>query len=395
MIKRLIAKAQSLSIIIALSACLLPLAFTSCERQPPLHLHDESDSIIVEFPIIDLDLKTYWDYEFLYGIVYDWKSEWYYGWDEEDERIFGPIGYTEPDVFNVRRYFTAETPYAPHTNVKAHQVKGNSLRTSYEWGFWDILVWNDIMTPDGIQSLVIDENESLDYVTARTNETMKTAAYDAPIRKRSYYQPEELFSAYEQGIDINKDMRGFEYDPERNVWVRTLNMTLMPVTYIYLTQVILHHNNGKITGVDGSANLSGMAWKANINNGVTYPDPVTVNYNVRFKNHCDMKGEDVDIAGGRLLTFGLCNFNARTVQSEADIMDDHLHYMDLTMQFNNGRDSTFVFDVTKQVRKRFKGGVLTVELDMDTIPVPRRNGGSAFDAVVKDFEDGGTHEFEM
>jgi len=77
------------------------------------------------------------------------------------------------------------------------------------------------------------------------------------------------------------------------------------------------------------------------------------------------------------------------------VIDDNKHYMDVTMWFNNGVDSTFVFDVTDQVRKRFKGGVLTVELDMDTIPVPRRPGGSAFDAVVKDYEDGGTHEFEM
>lgn len=77
-------------------------------------------------------------------------------------------------------------------------------------------------------------------------------------------------------------------------------------------------------------------------------------------------------------------------------MDDgQRHYMDVNMQFNNGIDSTFVFDVTDQVRKRYKGGVLTVELDADTIKIPRRKGGSGFDAVVKDFEDGGTHEFEM
>ena len=64
------------------------------------------------------------------------------------------------------------------------------------------------------------------------------------------------------------------------------------------------------------------------------------------------------------------------------------------MLFNNGSDSTFVFDVTEQVRKRYKGGVLTVELDMDTIPLPSRSGGSAFDAVVKEFEEE-THEIEM
>ena len=70
------------------------------------------------------------------------------------------------------------------------------------------------------------------------------------------------------------------------------------------------------------------------------------------------------------------------------------HYLDVTMLFNNGMDSTFVFDVTEQVRRRWKGGVITVELDMDTISVPSRSGGSAFDAVVKDFEEE-THEFDL
>ena len=65
------------------------------------------------------------------------------------------------------------------------------------------------------------------------------------------------------------------------------------------------------------------------------------------------------------------------------------------MQFNNGMDSTFVFDVTDQVRKLYKGGVITVELDMDTVPIPQRSGGSGFNAVVKDTEDGGTYEFDM
>ena len=40
------------------------------------------------------------------------------------------------------------------------------------------------------------------------------------------------------------------------------------------------------------------------------------------------------------------------------------------MMFNNGKDQTLVFDVTDQVRKRYKGGVITVELDVDTIPYP-------------------------
>lgn len=95
------------------------------------------------------------------------------------------------------------------------------------------------------------------------------------------------------------------------------------------------------------------------------------------------------------MTFGLCNYNGNLIKSADEIKDDVKHYMDVTMQFNNGLDSTFVFDITKQVRNRYKGGVITVELDMDTVALPSRSGGSAFDAVVQDYEDGGTHEFDM
>lgn len=95
------------------------------------------------------------------------------------------------------------------------------------------------------------------------------------------------------------------------------------------------------------------------------------------------------------MTFGMCDLNPNAITRQEDIPENRRHFMDVTMLFNNGIDSTFVFDVTDQVRQKYKGGVLTIELDMDTIPVPSRSGGSAFDAIVKDYEDGGTHEFEM
>ncbi len=197
-------------------------------------------------------------------------------------------------------------------------------------------------------------------------------------------------------------MGSYQYGEQPATNLLHIDMTLQPLTYIYLPQVILHHNKGRITSIDGSASLSGMARSVNLFTGVAGSDAITVYYNMRFKTNRSMRGESVDIAGGRLLTFGMCNINGTRVGLNADgsravanVNDAVRHYMEVTMQFNNGNDSTFVFDVTNQVRRKYKGGVLTVELDMDTIPVPRRSGGSGFDAVVKDYEDGGTHVIEM
>ena len=393
-----------LALTITAAHCTLFTA-VSCSPEPPLHLYDAQD-VVLDQPIIDLDLRVYWDYETALGLDYDWQAEWYYGWDEEDKRLWGELGYAEPTIFNLRRYYTGNAPEAPHTGVIANTVQGNHFEGRYDWGFWDILVWNQISTLDGVQSLVFDEQSSLDSVTAHTNPSMLPSRYNAPKYTRAFYAPEPLFSSYEEDIDVNKDLRGFTFDPERNVWARTLTMLLRPITYIYLTQVILHSNRGRITAVDGSSNLSGMARTTTLNSGRAGDDAITVNYGVRLKHSMPLvpyktRNEEVadtvelvDIVGGRLMTFGIPGHRANHISRADEVQDTHRHYMDLNMQFNNGLDSTFVFDVTDQVRRRYKGGVITVELNLDTIPIPSRRGGSGFNAVVLE-PDTITHVIEM
>jgi len=370
------------------------LALQSCTPEPPLHLYDAQEATM-DLPLIDMDLEVYWDYEMDFGVEYHWEAEWYYGWDANDIEMFGEIGYTVPTIFQVRRYYTGETPLAPHTGVIIDSIHGTHYQGLYDFGYWDLLLWNEIQTRDNVQSIIIDEDASLDSVTAYTNQSMHSSRYNAPRYTHAFYEPEPLFTAYEQAIEINRSLDGFVYDEERNIWVRTLKMVLKPITYIYLTQVILHNNNGRISSIDGTADLSGMARSTTLNTGRAGNDAVTVYFNANLKKGCKKGDEIVDIVGGRLLTFGICGNEANNLSRASEVRDAHRHYMDFTMQFNNGIDSTFVFDVTDQIRNKYKGGVITVELDVDTIPIPTRSGGSGFDAVVKDFEDGGTHEFEM
>ena len=110
-----------------------------CMREPILHLYDEEE-IEMDLPVIDLDLEVYWDYEIAFGVIYDWRAEWFYGWDDNDSRIFGELGYTAPTAFNLRRYYTAQVPYAPHTSVIASYIEGTHFQGQYDWGFWDMLV---------------------------------------------------------------------------------------------------------------------------------------------------------------------------------------------------------------------------------------------------------------
>jgi hypothetical protein len=384
------------------------ILLTSCMREPELHLY-EPQNIDLDMPIVDLDLEVFWDYEMTFDVHYDWKAEWFYDWDAHDTEMFGELGYTMPTVFNLRRYFTHDVPYAPHTEVIAPPpFKGTHYQDKFDWGFWDILVWNEIVTLDGVQSLIFDEKTSLDSVVAYTNQSMHRSRFNAPRYTRAFWAPEPLFAAYDRGIEINRNLDGFVYDQERNVWVRTLDMIMYPITYIYLTQIILHNNRGRVTQSEGNAVLSSMARSTTLNTGRAGSDAVSVYYNDNLKKDLPLVpygtpkddpirdiAEHADIIGGRLMTFGMCNQTPRMINDASEVTDTLRHYIDVNMLFNNGMDSTLVFDVTDQVRRRYKGGVLTVELDMDTVPIPKRSGGSGFDAVIKDFEDGGTHEFDM
>lgn len=373
------------------------LALSGCYRKPDLYLYDWENPALM-LPWVDLDLDIYW------GYTPDWRAEWYYGdcgrpggWDDEDKRIFGELEYVEPTNFFVRRYFTGDLPYGPRRRMYEAYIQGRHFRAKYDWGYWDILAWNDIKTIDGVQSLIFREPKSLDEdIIAFTNQTMYSSRYHAPRYQNSFYAPEQLFAACERGIDIDETLKGFVYIPEENMWLRQLRMTLEPLTYIYLPQVIIHHNNGTIVGAPDKANLSGLARATSLNTGIASTDAVSVNFDVRMKLDKDFReGEKVDIVGGRLMTFGICGQNGNRVMRVEDSKDPEKHYLDVKMMFKNGMDSTFVFDVTEQVRRRYRGGVITVELDMDTVPMPVRPGGSGFNAVVKDYEDGGQWEFEM
>ena len=396
------------------------LLMTDCERMPELHLRIRKP-IVLTLSEFGLRFETYWSYQLLYDIEYHWEAEWYncYGWDEEDEKLFGPIGYPEPTAFNLYRYHTGSTPYAPHTTVMEHYVPGHEFVDSFELGFWDLLVFNQLVHDPADTHL--DKTTTLDSVFAYTSQDYQVPAVRSlPQFPYAFYQPEPIYSAYTRAIEINADHENdpsWSYDPVRDVYIKRLDMTLMPVTYIYLTQVILRHNKRRVVGIDGRATLSGMARSTNINTGHSGSDDISHYFFMRFKSdrHYQRpfteedtiyRDEQADMIGGMLMTFGLPDFTPsyyldasvdkeqRRRDLEEKLKSDVRHYLDLKVQWNHGRDTTFTFDVTDQVRKRFRGGVITVEIDMDTVPTPNPNPHSTFDAVVKDY-DTITHVIDM
>lgn len=392
-----------------LAAAALAVTTLSCQREPWLELVDPNAPVEFQTDRVVLDLDVLWDYD----LVYDWQAEWWYGWDGRDDTLFGTWNLQEPTTFNIRRYFTDQDPTAPHTSVVKDQVTGNRFRSRYRYGFYDVMVWNDVYTLDGVQSLHYDESTSLEYVTAYTNQASHSTSvpHHAPAASSPYkvgyafYQPEFLFAGNYDDLYVSHDPADYDsLDVETNTWVKHVPICLTPVTYIYLTQVVLHHNRNRIAGVEGNANITGMARSVNMHSHITSTQDISVSYFVRLKRHLPfvsrdgIPDDDVDIVGGRAFTFGLTGVNPYAVSRShnySQVAQSVVpNYLEVNLLFNNGMDSTFVFDVTSQVKERYKGGVITVELDVDSVPIPSRSGGSGFDAVVKDFEEE-EYEFDM
>ena len=140
---------------------LLAAAFTqiSC-IQPKLYL--PAEEVLVDMPIVITDIDVVWNLDI------DWQATWYYGWDLEDMTLWGDIKYPEPKSFEIRRYYLGEEPGMPHTEVDPPiTVYTTNFRSSFQFGYYDLLLWSNIESEEGTQVVVIDES-NLNEVTATT-----------------------------------------------------------------------------------------------------------------------------------------------------------------------------------------------------------------------------------
>ena len=372
---------------------LLPFLPVSC-IEPPLHLPGQE--LLTEMPAVETQLSVVWN------VNADWSVDWHYGWDTVDTEIWGSIGYEKPSSYQVRRYFTGEDPHAAHTEVDAFSIDKTSFRRYFSFGYYDILFWSDIDSKDGTQVLVI--NETPDLVTATTTGTRGLSrAISRIVDTREVYdstsiigllnQPEIFYAAYPEDIYISHDLSDYIYDPVENVYIKKIETELRPLVYIYLVQIVLLNNDGRIKGINGNAALSSMASAVNVNTGHTNNQPSVIYFNTRLKRGLTYHGEPCDIVGGKLTTFGLCDMEPYTRAGNIyNGSRTNLHnYLFFDLVFSNDGVKTYSSDVTDQCQTQAHGGVITVTIDCSKL-IPPDDGeesgtGSLFVPTVEDYDE--------
>ncbi len=370
----------------------LSLQLKSC-IEPPLHLPGQE--ILTEVPIVETRLEVVWN------VDAQWTTNWHYGWDVRDDSIWGSIGYDKPENFQIRRYYTGDNPSAPHTDVDAFSIQGTSFRRFFNFGYYDILMWSDIVSKDGTQVLVI--NETLENVTATTTVTRGLSrrvtklvganeVEDTTSVVGLKNQPEIFYATYPEDVFISRDLNDYIYDPVENVYIKKIEAELKPLVYIYLVQVILINNDGRVKGINGNAAISSMASGVNVNTGHTNNQPSIVYFKTRMKDDVPVNGEACDIIGGKFTTFGLCDMEPYTRSSSiyAGSRTDLNNYLFFDLLFSNDGVKTYSIDVTDQLQKQAHGGVVTVYIDcgkLDPPEDPEKGTGSLFVPTVEDYDE--------
>lgn len=352
--------------------------------EPPLKL--PAEEVLVDLPIVITDMEIVWD------VDTEWKTEWYYGWDEKDIEYWDPIEYPTPSTYEVRRYFLGEQTRVPHSQPDAFTIRETSFRRSYEFGYYDMLLWSNIDTKEHTQTVVIDESDYDDvWATTSVTRSIKLSRGEGDSNYALYNQPEIFYSAYPRDVYISRNFEDYDYYNEtEGVWVKHINCTLDPLVYIYLVQIILDNNDGRVVDTSGNIALSGLSNGVNVNSGHTTNSPGIIYFENRMKSGISVKGEKKDVIGGKLTTYGLCDMDG---YSKAP---DHVYHggrPDITnrlyfeLRMSNGSIVTLDADVTNQCQAHCHGGVITVHVDCSQLPVEPSGEGSIFNPTVEDYEE--------
>ncbi len=370
----------------------LTLQFNAC-IEPPLNLPGQQ--LLAEMPSVETQLNVVWN------VNVDWKTDWHYGWDVKDEATWGSMGYSTPSSFQVRRYFTGDDPKAPHSDIDAFSIGGTSFRRYFSFGYYDILMWSEIESKDGTQVLII--NEETDSVTATTTGTRGLSRSVTKLLGKSEIadttsivglknQPEIFYAAYPEDIFISRNLEDYIFDEEEQVYIKRIDTELRPLVYIYLVQIILKNNDGRVKGINGNAAMTSMASGTNLNTGHTNNHPSVVYFNTRLKEDIDVKGETCDIIGGKFTTFGLCDMEPYTRSGKlyGGSRGDLRNNLIFDLLFSNDAVQSYSVDVTDQCQTQAHGGLITVTIDCSNLtppPAPEKGTGSLFVPTVEDYKE--------
>ena len=361
-----------------ISILFLLTALTACRLEPALYLRETVQAQLSVATRVNLDLM--WQV--------DWQADWSFRWNVE---TLGPLGYIEPASVRVHTY-----SLDADSNHKDHAVRnfyGTSAEIPVFVGTYDLLFHNndsevllfdtDVVTDEvHCHTRVISSGlkDSDPVLTSKQKLAGTKVGENALESEPVTLMPDGLFFLYDRGQVISDDLSLYEYIDGR--YILRIEGEMHPGTFIYLIQIHLLNNNGRVVGSNGGAALTGMAAGLNLNTAATDSTTVSVPMDVYMDR-------TENLLGSRVLSFGIPGCVLYDTRS-MDEAPANRHFLVLNVSYANGSWKNIRMDVTSNVRELPLGGVIDIELDVNDFPPESGQtggDGGGFNALIDSWKD--------
>lgn len=361
--------------IIRVLAASAALAVAGCAIEPPLHLRKAVTTKVVLATKVNVDVM--WQV--------NWTADWQFAWNVT---ALGSLGYTLPASMRLHIY-TQDTDGLPMAHT-VHNFVGESAQMDVFVGTHNLLFHNNdsesiLFKADGDLEPVHAYSRQISsglktsspvYTTAQKSAGMTKA--DDPEEEPVTLMPDGLFSLYDPDRKITDNPADYVY--ENGKYVLRIEGELTPATYIYLIQVKLLNNDGRVVGSNGGGAITGMAEGVNLFTKESWTSTVSVPMDVYMDKEQDM-------LGARVLTYGIPGCNPYDAAS-VDAAPEGKHFYVLNVTYLNGSWRNIRMDITDQVRALPLGGVITLEIDVNDFPPDESaGGGGGFNALVGNWNE--------
>ena len=360
--------------ILALAAVLV----AGCCIEPPLHLRRVVTTKVTTK--VDLDLK--WQL--------DWTAKWDFNWAVATAE---PLGYSVPTTMRLHIY--TQGPDGEPVSHMVHNFVGSESQMDVFVGMHNFLFHNN-----DSEAILFQADGDLEPVHAYTRKvssglkesspvyttSQKLAGFtkagdeeEDPVAEPVNLMPDDLFSLYDPNQKITDNPNDYIF--ENGKYVLKIEGVLEPSTFIYLVQVNLLNNAGRVIGSAGGGALTGMAEGVNLVTRETWSTTASVFTDVYMDKAQDMMGV-------RFSTFGIPGCNPYDDASVAAAPQKE-HYFVLNVSYSNGSNRNIRMDITDQLRALPLGGVINLEIDVNDFP-PGEGGGSGgggFEALIGGWDE--------
>lgn len=356
---------------IILCTFLAAVSLGACKHKELCMNHNHNANLMLD---INWNLKWYLEY------FIDWETEWHPDWKID----WGKIVPNQPEGVRLVVQASDDTQYK-----QVYNLPSGGGTVELQPGHYSTLLYNN-----DTEYIVFEDAGLSSAITATTRSRTRSPYSEHNPEEVTVNSPDYLFSSYNDDFLVDK----IQYDIVTGDAVRiVVDVPMYPVVFSYIVRY--EFTAGKEYVVEARGALSGMAGTVNLSTRRTLDDVVTVLY-----DEAEVSNYGVEAV---VRSFGLCNFDPVPTDKyphghfySSDEIDSRVgvsrqdrprmstetrNILTLELALRSGKVKIIQTDVTDQVLKQPRGGVLIVK-DIEVTPDEGEgNNNSGFEVNVNDW----------